>query len=134
MVLFWQGRGLLARFGPVGLMAIGGVAGILRWGLAGFVVALPATMMLQLLHALTFAASYLGSLHYLVRVVPPAAAASAQTLYSAISSALGGGLVMVAAGALYANFGGRAYLAMAVLSAAGLAGGLALRSVQPPRG
>ena len=36
------------------------------------------------------------------------------------SSGLGGGLVMVLAGALYADYGGMAYLFMAVLSAAGL--------------
>jgi MFS transporter, PPP family, 3-phenylpropionic acid transporter len=127
VLLFWHGRRLLARFGPVGLMALGGIAGVIRWGIAGFVVSLPSTAALQLLHALTFGAAYLGAMHFLSRNVPPAAAASAQTLFAAASSGLGGGLVMIAAGALYAAYGGRAYLAMAALSAVGLCGMLCLR-------
>jgi PPP family 3-phenylpropionic acid transporter len=66
-------------------------------------------------------------MHFLSRTVPPSAAASAQTLYAAVSSAIGGGIVMMAAGALYAACGGRAYLFMALLSAAGLAGTFGLR-------
>jgi MFS transporter, PPP family, 3-phenylpropionic acid transporter len=131
VLLFWHGRRLLARFGPLGLMALGGAAGILRWGLAGLVVSLPATAALQLLHALTFGASYLGAMHYLSRNVPPAAAVGAQTLFAAASSGLGSGLVMAAAGALYAAYGGGAYLAMAALSGAGLFGALCLRSTRP---
>lgn len=127
MLLFWQGRRLLARFGPIGLMTLGGVADIIRWTAAAFVVSLAATLALQLLHALTFAAASLGALHYLSRTVPPAAAASAQTLFAAASSGLGGGLVMAAAGALYAAYGGHAYLVMAALSAVGLIGTLCLR-------
>ncbi len=127
VLLFWQGRRLLGWLGPVGLMSLGGVAGIVRWGVAGFVVSLPATIALQLLHALTFGATYLGAMHFLSRNIPPAAAASAQTLFTAASSGLGGGLVMAAAGVLYSAYGGRAYLAMAVLSAAGLLGTRYLR-------
>jgi MFS transporter, PPP family, 3-phenylpropionic acid transporter len=131
ILLFWQGRRLLARLGPAGLMALGGLAGIIRWSLAGLVVSLPAVAALQSLHALTFGATYLGAMHFLSRTVPPTAAASAQTLYTAASSGLGGGLVMIAAGALYAACGGRAYLFMALLSAAGLVGALRLRRTLP---
>lgn len=127
ILLFWQGRRLLQRLGPVGLMALGGLAGIVRWSLAGLVISLWAVSALQVLHALTFGASYFGAMHFLSRTVPPAAAASAQTLYTAISSGAGGGLVMIAAGALYSAFGGHAYLFMAALSAAGLFGALWLR-------
>ncbi len=127
ILLFWQGRRLLPILGPLGLMALGGLAGIVRWSLAGLVVSLWAVSALQLLHALTFGASYLGAMHVLSRTVPPAAAASAQTLYTAVSSGAGGGLAMVAAGALFAAFAGQAYLFMAALSAAGLLGTLWLQ-------
>jgi PPP family 3-phenylpropionic acid transporter len=127
ILLFWQGRVLLAWFGPVGLMVLGGAAGILRWSLAGVLPWLPLIGALQLLHALTFGASYLGAMHFLSRTVPPAAAASAQSLFAAASSGVGGGLVMLLAGGLYAAHGGGAYLFMAVLSAAGLLGALKLR-------
>ena len=83
--------------------------------------------MLQLLHALTFGAAHLGAMHFMARRVPPGAAASAQSLYSALSAGFGSGLVMLAAGALYSTYGGRAYPFMALLSAAGLCGVLWLK-------
>ncbi len=126
IVLFWQGRRLLARLGPTGLMAAGAAAGILRWGLAGVVPGLLPAAVLQLLHALTFGATHLGAMNFLSRTVPPGAAASAQALYSGASAGIGSGIVMLGAGALYANFGGRAYLFMAALSALGLAAVLRL--------
>jgi PPP family 3-phenylpropionic acid transporter len=130
IVLFWQGRRLIERFGPLGAMALGGAAGAVRWSLAGLVVSLPVMIALQLLHALTFGATYLGTMHFLSRNVPPSAAAGAQTLFAAASSGLGGGLVMAVAGALYAAYGGRAYLAMAMLSTVGLCGALWLGRAQ----
>jgi PPP family 3-phenylpropionic acid transporter len=122
IALFWVGGRLAARIGPRGLMALSGIGGIARWTLAGLLPGLPAAVGLQLLHALTFGAGHLGAMYYLARTVPPSAAASAQALYAAISAGLGSGLVMLGAGALYADFGGRAYLFMAGLSALGLAG------------
>ncbi len=133
ILLFWQGRRLLARLGPLGLMVLGGVAGILRWSLAGALTWLPFIAALQLLHAFTFGASHLGAMHFLSRAVPISAAASAQSLYAALSSGLGSGLVMVVAGALYAAYGGAAYSFMAVLSAAGLVGAVALRRATDQR-
>ena len=122
ILLFWQGGRLLARFGPLGLMALGGGAGILRWSLMGFVSSSAGFAALQVLHAFTFGASQLGAMMFLARTVPPAAGASAQTVYAAVSSGLGSGLVMLMAGALYSALGGRAFLVMALLSAAGLLG------------
>jgi PPP family 3-phenylpropionic acid transporter len=107
-------------------MALGGGAGILRWSLTGVVPGLGAAALLQLLHAFTFGASHLGAMYFMARTVPPAAAASAQSLYAGLSTGIGSGLVMLAAGRLYAAFGGEAYLFMAMLSAAGIAGVAAL--------
>ena len=127
IVLFWYSAPFVARFGPLGLMALGGAAGVLRWSLMGVLPGLTAAAALQLLHALTFGASHLGAMHFLARRVPPGVAASAQSLYAALSAGLGSGLVMLGAGALYAAYGGHAYPFMALLSAAGLCGVLALR-------
>jgi MFS transporter, PPP family, 3-phenylpropionic acid transporter len=131
IVLFWQGSRLLARLGPLGLMAAGAAAGILRWGLAGLMPELLPAAVLQLLHALTFGATHLGAMNFLSRTVPPGAAASAQALYSGASAGIGSGIVMLGAGALYANYGGRAYLFMAALSALGLAGVARLAKTAP---
>ena len=126
IALFWFSAPFVARFGPLGLMAVGGAAGVLRWSLMGLLPGLGAAAVLQLLHALTFGASHLGAMHFMARHVPPGAAASAQSLYSALSAGFGSGLVMLAAGALYAAYGGAAYPFMALLSAAGLCGVLLL--------
>jgi len=122
ILLFWQSRRVIARLGPLGLMAVGGAAGIVRWSLAGLVTGLAPAAALQLLHALTFGATHLGAMNFLSRTVPPAAAASAQTLYAGVSGGIGSGIVMLGAGALYAAYGGHAYLFMALLSALGLFG------------
>ena len=127
IVLFWYSAPIVARFGPLGLMALGGAAGIVRWSLMGVLPGLGPAAVLQLLHALTFGASHLGAMHFMARSVPPGAAASAQSLYAALSAGLGSGLVMLVAGALYASYGGHAYPFMALLSAAGLCGVLWLR-------
>ena len=126
IALFWLGSRLLVRLGPLGLMIAGGIAGIVRWGLMGLVPGLAAAFALQGLHALTFGATHLGAMNYLSRTVPPDAAASAQALYSGASSGIGSGLVMLGAGALYAQYGGHAYLFMTALSALGLAGAIRL--------
>ena len=120
ILLFWHSRYLLARLGPVGLMMLGGAAGILRWSLTGEASSLPLIAALQLLHGFTFGASHLGAMYWLSRAVPLSAAASAQGLYAAVSAGLGSGVVMIVAGVLYAAFAGRAFLFMALLSAAGL--------------
>jgi len=122
IVLFWLGSRLLVRLGPLGLMMTGAAAGIVRWSLMGLVSGLLPVFALQLLHALTFGATHLGAMNFLSRTVPPGTAASAQALYSGASAGIGSGIVMLGAGALYAAYGGRAYLFMAALSAIGLAG------------
>src|SRR5438067_4600973 len=126
IVLFWLSAPLVARLGPLRLMTLGGIAGIVRWSLIGVVPGLGAAAVLQLLHALTFGASHIGAMYFMARTVPPGAAASAQSLYAAVSAGLGSGFVMLAAGALYSAYSGRAYLFMALLSAAGFAGTMAL--------
>jgi PPP family 3-phenylpropionic acid transporter len=122
IVLFWQGRRLLARLGPLGLMMTGAAAGIVRWSLMGLLPGLAPAFALQVLHALTFGATHLGAMNFLSRTVPPSAAASAQALYSGASAGIGSGIVMLGAGALYSAYGGSAYLFMAALSAIGLVG------------
>jgi MFS transporter, PPP family, 3-phenylpropionic acid transporter len=134
IALFWGGRHLLTRLGPLGLIMVGGAAGIVRWSLMGVLPGLLPAVALQLLHALTFGATHLGAMNYLSRTVPPSAAASAQTLYSGTSAGIGSGIVMLGAGALYGSFGGRAYIVMAALAAAGLLGAaqLARSAAQRP--
>ena len=55
-----------------------------------------------------------------------AQAGTAQALYASVTGGIGMGGAMLLAGPLYADYGGRAYWAMAVLAAIGLAASLVL--------
>lgn len=131
IVLFALGGGLAARLGPARLLAIGAIAGIVRW--VGFASepGLGWLVVLQALHALTFGAAHLGAMLYLVRAVPPEHSASAQALYSGAAMGLVMGAATILAGALYDDVGAGAFYAMAAMSAAGLAGAMLLARVMP---
>jgi PPP family 3-phenylpropionic acid transporter len=121
ILLFYWGARLLGRLGPLGLLALGGGAGVLRWLGTAFAAGLPALALLQLLHGLTFGAAHLGAMHHLARRLPAGQAATGQALYSALVGGLGQGFALLLAGALYGTMGGMAYLAMAAVAAAGAA-------------
>jgi MFS transporter, PPP family, 3-phenylpropionic acid transporter len=125
--LFYGGARLVRRFRPGALLALGGAAGIVRWTLTAAVTSLPALVLIQPLHALTFAAAHWGAMRYLADEMPPARAGTAQSVYTACVNGLGLGLASLAAGALYAAWGGGAYLAMAAMAAAGAAIAVRLR-------
>ena len=54
------------------------------------------------------------------KTVPEAQAGTAQALYASVVGGVAMGAAMLLAGPLYADFGGRAYWAMAALGAVGL--------------
>ena len=118
MVLFAaQGR-LPPFFAPTVLLMLGAIGGALRWSVMAFD---PPTFVLpwaQLLHALSFGATHLGTLMLLVRVTPANQGATAQA-YLAIALSLAMAGAMAISGVLYENLGSRAYAAMALAALAG---------------
>lgn len=108
------------RFSPEALIAMGGVASLVRWTVLAFLPSAWIVWPLQALHALTFAAVHVGALRLVQREAPPAIAGVAQTLYAALASGTLAGLAMLLAGALYDGVGAWGYLAMAALAAAGV--------------
>lgn len=118
--LWMSGRGLLARLSPGMLLALGGGASILRWGLTALSPPLWGLVLLQALHAFTFAATYIGFLRYVTRHIPDHQSTTAQ----AINSALSGGVVLAAASAisgyLYDIAGAAGFAAMIVPAGIGL--------------
>ncbi len=127
--LFAVSNRAVRLFGPVGLLALGAGAGVLRWCAIAFTTDLALLLLLQLLHGLTFGAAHLGAMHFIARHVARPWSATAQVLYSAASGGIGLGLGLLAAGQLYERFGFQSMLVMAALSALALAGSawLALR-------
>lgn len=81
-----------------------------------------------MLHAATFAAAHLGAIGIIGRATGRGLTATAQGIYAALAGGLLMGIATVAAGEVYGQFGGRAYLPMALLAAVGaLLAGLARR-------
>ena len=117
IVLFALSNRVVGRIGPVPLLLLAGLGGVLRWTLLGASADLMVVIPAQLLHAATFGCSHLGAMHFLQRAVAPRLAVRAQGLYAAIAVGLVPGLVTPLSGALYDRIGGQAFLAMALLAA-----------------
>jgi PPP family 3-phenylpropionic acid transporter len=126
IVLFAFSGAVVRRIGPVRLLMLGAAAGMVRWGVLGSTTDLAALVAVQWLHALTFAATHLGAMHFLARAVPREHSATAQTLYAALGVGVLMGLAMIVSGAIYGALGGGAFHAMAALSVLGALAALVL--------
>ncbi len=123
IVLFAMQARLPAFFEPTVLLLVGACGAALRW--IGMALDPPALLLpfLQMLHALSFGATHLGALMFLMRRVPPGQAATAQG-YLAITLGLAMAAATAVSGLLYDDLGSRAYLAMALAALGGGACGL----------
>jgi PPP family 3-phenylpropionic acid transporter len=126
VVLFAYGKRVGRIAGPVQLIVIAAVASVLRWTLTAFDPVLPLLFVVQALHGITFGAAHLGAMHFLQKAVPRSLSASAQGLYASLTAGIAMGTISLAAGPLYRNFAGHAFLAMAVLGGIGLVAALIL--------
>lgn len=94
----------LLRLHPHSLILIGALAAVLRWTLLPFATSLAANLVLQLLHAFTFGASFVGMQLAIARSVPEEMTASAQGLCMVAAGVLMA-LTTLMAGPLYERFG-----------------------------
>jgi len=116
VALFAYAAQVARRIGPVQLILIGGLAAFVRWSLTSFDPPLAVLFGLQLLHGLTFGATHLGAMQFIIRAFPAHMAATAQGLNASFSAGLAMGCAYLAAGPLYRSFGAMAYLGMAAIS------------------
>ena len=121
IILFAVIGRLGGRIGPVGLLAIGCLGGVIRWPLTAWTSDPAALIVLQTLHAATFGATHLAAMRFLERFVPDRFAASGQALYAAAIGGVLFGAMMPLSGVLYADFGAGAYAAMGAICAVALA-------------
>ncbi|MBS0541648.1 MAG: MFS transporter, partial [Proteobacteria bacterium] len=71
-ILMMLGSGwIVARIGVTGLIGLGLVCGLVRWTGMAFTTDLPVLILLQALHAGTFAACHLGAMAFIQRALPP---------------------------------------------------------------
>jgi PPP family 3-phenylpropionic acid transporter len=120
IMMFNWAAPLMRRIGPLGFLAMGGVAAIARWLLFPHDFGFPGFALLQAMHAFTFGAVYLGNQHAIARAVPEEVTASAQGIF-AMAIGLFTALATFAAGPLYEAFRGDAFAFMAILPVVALA-------------
>ncbi|MBT6426824.1 MAG: MFS transporter [Rhodospirillaceae bacterium] len=126
VALFTFSGAVARRLGPMRLLGLGVIAGLVRWCVLGLTTEIWALVAVQGLHALTFAATHLAAMHFLLRAVPAPYSSTAQGLYSGLGMGVLMGLAMILAGVLFGNFGGAAFISMAALSLAGGVAAIAL--------
>lgn len=110
------------RVGPEAMVLIGGLAALVRWTAFAFSPPLWLLFPLQGLHALSFAAVFMGSLQLIERSAPPSSASAAQSISSATSGGLIIGLATLSSGPLFDAVGVYGYLAMSLLALLGVLG------------
>ena len=126
VVFMWFMEPWRRRIGPRNLLVLGGAAAIVRWTALAFAPPLWLIFPLQMLHVLTYAATFLASLQLIERLSTPRNASAAQALNSALSGGVLMGVATMASGPLFDRFGAQGYYLMAAMSAAGLVGAVRL--------
>jgi PPP family 3-phenylpropionic acid transporter len=120
IVLMLANPWLLARLGATGMIGLALACGMVRWLGMAFTTELWALVLLQALHAGTFAACHLGAMAFLQRALPPSGMALGQSVYYAIGTGAAQAVIFQIAGVLYGAYGQKAFLGMFVVSAAGM--------------
>ena len=129
IVVLLLGKAVLRRVDPALLIAVGCAAAVLRWPLTGLGPPLPVLVLLQLGHAGTFTAAFLGSIEFVGQAVPDRYRATAMTVISTFGIGAMTGLATVWAGRVFvAEAPWLAYAGMGLMGAIGLVLALALRA------
>jgi PPP family 3-phenylpropionic acid transporter len=126
VILFAFSGPVVRRFGPAQLIVAGAVASVLRWSVMGFNPPLALLLPLQVLHGLTYGAAHLGAILFITRAVPQKGMGSAQAFYAVVAGGIILGLVGLASGALYADYGGEVYFLAAAVALIGFGAGVAV--------
>jgi len=129
---FSMSNRIVARVGAIGLIVIGGIGAMVRWTIMAFDPPFWALFPLQCLHALTFAATHLGTLHLIQTHVPPERSGAAQSANAALGSGILMGLTTFFAGLMYDQLAAASYAVMAGFAGLGLIFALMLPAYLQP--
>lgn len=127
IALFALAKRVLPRVKPTTLMLLAGFGGSLRWTVTGLTSDLTALVLIQWLHAMSFALAHLGAMHFIARACPEDATATAQGLYSSLGIAVAMALATLSLSLLIAPLGGAVFLVMAAMCAGSCVIAAALR-------
>lgn len=119
IVLLFFAKNTLDRLRPTTLLLLGGAGAVVRWVVVGSTTSLPWLFATNWLHALSFAATYLGAIRAVERRVPERQRATAQGVLSAAQA--GGGMVFcgLLGGFAFRHYQGQAFYWMAAVACVG---------------
>ncbi len=119
VLLFAMSGAVVAFLGARRLLLIGAGTALVRWVILAQTTELSWLVLAQVMHGITFGATYLATMHYISDSAPEGMKTTAQGAYASITG-LVMGLSLIAAGELYGSFGGEAFFGMALVSAVAL--------------
>lgn len=130
IVLLFFAKHTLEKLRPTTLLLLGGSGAIVRWIVVGSTTSLPWLFATNWLHALSFAATYLGAIRAVERRVPENQRATAQGVLGAAQA--GGGMVFcgLVGGFTFKLYQGHAFYFMAGFAAIGVMLALWLRRLR----
>lgn len=110
------GPKIIGRLGTNGAAALAAAAGIVRWLVMGTTTATISIALVQPLHGFTFALLHLTCMRLMASIVPAGLAATSQVIYAA-GGGVASAVLTVLSGHLYSEYGGLAFLTMALICA-----------------
>jgi PPP family 3-phenylpropionic acid transporter len=119
-VFFVLGPRLITRLTPAGAIALAAVAGVVRWGVMALTASIPALVLVQPLHGITFALLHLACMRLLAGLVPAGLEATAQAIYATVGIGAASALLTLVSGQLYSHLGAQGFWVMGALCAAAL--------------
>lgn len=111
----------LESWSPAALILLGGLGSLVRWTALATLPPFEVLLGLQLLHALSFAATFLGSMRGIQEMMGDERSPTAQMIFAAIATAPAQAIATAASGPLYDRFGAGGYLGMTVVALIGTA-------------
>jgi len=120
--------GWSARFRPETLIVAGGVGAVIRWTALAMLPPLWIVIPLQLLHAFSFAATFLGGMRFIQTLYGDDRTPTAQMIYMGLANAPTYAAAVLVSGPLYDRVGAPGYFAMTGVAGAGLVLAVMLRA------
>jgi len=130
VLLLCFARRALEQRRPTTLLVLGGGGAVVRWVVIGATTSVPVLFAVNWLHALSFAATYVGAIRAIERRVPAAQRGTAQGILGAATSGVGMVVCGLSGGFAFEAYGARAYYLMALFAAVGVAVAAWLRRAQ----
>lgn len=115
IILFQYSTKILKSFSPIQFIFIGAVGAFIRWALFPYLESQTEIFILQILHAISFGAVHIGTMHFIMRSVPEEHIGTGQ----GVGFVLGGlamGFLLLISGTLYEALYAEAFGVMALVS------------------